>query len=120
MTGPSELALRVALQVIPDSILQDGASQAVLTSKRPAPRAGRCAGWRCASRSQFDGVVQDFGTLSAKTVVTGEDGRARVIYTAPPRPAEPVEQGNVVTFVVTPIGNDYAGEMQPNRRRCAW
>ena len=28
LAGPSELALRVSLQAIPDSILQDGVSQA--------------------------------------------------------------------------------------------
>jgi PKD repeat protein len=31
-----------------------------------------------------NGTVQDFGSLSARTIVTGTDGVARVIYTSPP------------------------------------
>jgi PKD repeat protein len=110
LTGPSELALRVAMQIVPDSILQDGASQAVLQIEAAGVdgRPVRGLGLRVSTR--FQGITQDFGSLSAKTVVTGDDGRARVIYTAPPRPAEPTETGNVVDLVVEPIGNDYAGE----------
>lgn len=110
MTGPSELALRVAMQIVPDSILQDGASQAVLQIDAGSPDGRPVRGLALRVATLFDGVVQDFGTLSAKTVITGEDGKARVIYTAPPRPAEPSEQHNIVTFLVEPIGNDYAGE----------
>jgi PKD repeat protein len=110
MMGPSELALRVAMQIIPDSILQDGASQALLNIEAASPdgRPVRGLGLRVSVR--YQGIIQDFGTLSAKTVVTGDDGRARVTYTSPPRPAEPSEQGNVVTLLVEPIGNDYADE----------
>lgn len=110
MTGPSELALRVATQIVPDSILQDGASQAVLQIEAGGPDGRPMRGLALRVAVQFQGIVQDFGTLSAKTVITGDDGRARVTYTAPPRPAEPSEQGNIVTLLVEPIGNDYAGE----------
>lgn len=114
MTGPSELALRVAMQIAPDSILQDGASQAVLTIDAGGPDGRPVRNLALRVSTIFQGVVQDFGTLSAKTVVTGDDGKARVVYTAPPRPAEPSEQGNIVTFSVIPIGNDYAGEVSRN------
>jgi PKD repeat protein len=53
------------------------------------------------------GLLYDIGTLSAKTVVTGDDGRARAVYTAPPR--EPDGQGRIVTFLVTPISDDFRG-----------
>jgi PKD repeat protein len=43
--------------------------------------------------------------------VTGEDGRTRVIYTAPPRPAAEDDQSTTVTFRVIPVGNDFAGEV---------
>jgi PKD repeat protein len=112
MTGPSELALRVALRLVPDSILQDGASQAALSIEAAGVDGRPVRGLPLRVATLFDGVIQDFGTLSAKTVVTGEDGRARVVYTAPPRPAEPVEQGNIVGLLVEPIGNDYTGEIQ--------
>jgi PKD repeat protein len=112
LSGPSELAVRVAMQIVPDSILQDGAAQAVLQIDAAGPDGRPVRGLGLRVEVLFNGSVQDFGTLSAKWVVTGEDGRARVIYTAPPRPAEPTEQGNVVTFSVEPIGNDYRGEVQ--------
>jgi PKD repeat protein len=111
-SGVSELALRVALQVTPDSILQDGASQAVLVIDAADAEGRPSRGLALRVELEFNGVIQDFGTLSAKTVITGEDGRARVTYTAPPRPSEPSEQGNVVTFRVTPVGNDYTGEIR--------
>jgi PKD repeat protein len=111
LAGPSELALRIAMQISPDSILQDGASQAVLNIEA-ANFDGRAArGLTLRVETTIDGAIQDFGTLSAKTVVTGDDGRARVTYTAPPRPAEPVDQFNVVTFLVTPVGTDFRGEI---------
>ncbi len=110
LSGPSELALRVALQTVPDSILQDGQSQSVVTIDAATPDGRPVRGLSLRIETWVDGVPQDFGTLSAKTVVTGDDGRARSTYTAPPRPAQPVEPHTVVTFYVIPIGTDYRGE----------
>jgi PKD repeat protein len=111
LAGPSELALRVALQAIPDSILQDGVSQAAIQIEATSfdGRAARGLGLRI--QTLIDGVPQDFGTLSTKTVTTGDDGRARVTYTAPPRPTQSGGDGIVVTFAVEPIGSDYRGEV---------
>ncbi len=112
LAGPSELALRVSLQAIPDSILQDGLSQAADPDRgdqrrRPArPRADAADPDRSGSAWS-----QDFGTLSTKTVVTGDDGRARVTYTAPPRRLAGRSQCTVVTFAVEPVGTDYRGEI---------
>jgi PKD repeat protein len=109
LSGPSELALRLGLQVTPDSIIQDGSSQAVLTVDASNGDGSVARGLGLRVEVVRDGIVEDFGTLSAKTVVTGEDGRARVIYTAPPRPAEPVDELNTVQLRVTPIANDFGG-----------
>ncbi len=111
LAGPSELALRVALQAIPDSILQDGFSQAVIQIEASSFDGRPARGLTLRIQTIFEGVLQDFGLLSAKTVVTGDDGRARVIYTAPPKPSQPVDTFNVVTFSVEPIGTDYRGEV---------
>jgi chitodextrinase len=54
-------------------------------------------------------TFSDFGTLSARTVVTGDDGVARVTYTAPPAPADPSGPGTIVTFLATPTGTDFRG-----------
>jgi PKD repeat protein len=110
LTGPSEYALRVALQAIPDSILQDGASQAVITIEAGTPDGQPVRGLPLRIEMLVGGVLLDYGTLSSKTVVTDNDGRARVTYTSPPRLPEPVDTFTIVTFLVTPIGNDYRGE----------
>lgn len=114
LTGPSGFALQLSMQAVPDSILQDGASQAsiFIDATGPDGRPVRALPFRIEMAVVTDAgeTFADFGTLSAKTVVTGEDGRARVVYTAPPRPATSVGQGTILRFYVTPIGNDYAGE----------
>jgi PKD repeat protein len=110
LTGPSEMSLRVAVQVTPDSIFQDGASQAVLNIEASGGDGRPMRGLSLRVETEFNGVLQDFGTLSAKTVATGDDGRTRVVYTAAPRPSQPVDEFTIVTFRVTPIGGDYRGE----------
>lgn len=111
LAGPSELALRVALQAIPDSILQDGFSQAAIQIEATGGDGRPARALTLRIQTEVGGVLADFGTLSTKTVVTGEDGRARVTYTAPPRPTSQVEPTTVVTFRVEPVGTDYRGEI---------
>ncbi len=111
MTGPSELALRVSLQAIPDSILQDGASQAAIQIDASGPDGRPMRALPLRLEILLGASLVDYGLLSAKTVVTGDDGRARAVYTAPPRPAEPVDPETVVTIRATPIGTDYRGEV---------
>lgn len=115
LTGPSEYALRFVLQSIPDSILQDGASQSSIQIEAIGGdgRPARALPLRLEMSVLTAGggeTFADFGTLSAKSVITGEDGRARVVYTAPPRPVESVDQFTTVRVYVTPIGSDYQGE----------
>ena len=77
LSGPSELALRVAMQITPDQILQDGSSQATLSIEAASFDGRPARGVALRIDTTFDGIIQDFGTLSAKTVITGDDGRAR-------------------------------------------
>ena len=111
LTGPSELALRLSLRVIPDSILQDGGSQVSIQIEATGTDSRPVRALPLRVDIIFDGVIQDFGSLSAKTVITDNDGRARVTYTAPPQPTQPVDPFNVVTISVTPIGTDFRGEI---------
>src|SRR5262245_832976 len=111
LSGPSELALRIALQISPDEILQDGRSQATLQIEASTFDGRPARNTSLRIDTTFQGIIQDFGTLSAKTVTTGDDGRARSVYTAPARPAEPVDDFNTVVFEVTPIGNDFRGQV---------
>jgi PKD repeat protein len=111
LAGPSELALSLHLQAIPDSILQDGASQSAISITALGPNSQPVRGLTLRVEMRVGDVAADFGTLSSKTVVTGDDGVARLTYTAPPRPVESVGTGTLVTFVVTPVGNDYRGQI---------
>jgi PKD repeat protein len=106
LTGPSELGLRIALSLSPDSILGDGGSQSVLTIEASDANGRPVRGLALRIEVSEGGVTYDYGTLSAKTVITADDGRARVIFTAP----RDVSETRVV-FSVTPIGNDFRGQV---------
>src|SRR5688500_9641873 len=109
LAGPSEFALRIDMQAVPDTIFRDGSSQTVILIEATGADGRPVRGLPLRVDIAFGGVIFDFGTLSARNVVTGDDGRARVTYTSPPRAAEAVDNGEVVTIVVTPVGNDFRG-----------
>ena len=114
LTGPSALGLSLALFANPDVLPFDGASQSQIVVEardangQPQPNVG----FRveiCTTAGCFD-----FGQLSARTLVTGGDGRATVTYTAPLGLVESggaVDPGIVVTILVTPSGTDFAGAL---------
>lgn len=107
LTGPSELATSINIQVSPDVLSQDGASQSVVTvtardvNSRPIPSLSLRA------EIAVNGVISDFGKLSARNVVTDSSGRATVIYTAPPAPAVSTDNGTMVQILVVPSGTDF-------------
>lgn len=109
LAGPSETGLSLATSVTPDVLDQDGLSQAVLEVVTRGPDARPVPNVPLRLEIRVGGTIVDFGRLSNKTPVTGSDGVARVTYTAPPPPAEPVDTGTVVTLVITPVGSDYHG-----------
>src|ERR1043165_8371466 len=86
VSGPSALALSVSIAATPDSILQDGASQSSVVVNAYGPDGRPRNGLAVRLSMVVNGVPQDFGTLSARTVVTGSDGKATTVYTAPPAP----------------------------------
>jgi PKD repeat protein len=110
LAGPSEFALGLTLQAVPDSIIQDGASQATILVEAHGPNNQPVRALAMRAEISLDGIVQDFGILSAKTIATGDDGRARLTYTAPL--GSPLStKTSLVTIRVTPIGTDYRGEV---------
>lgn len=109
LAGPSEFGLSVRTTAVPDVLGQDGLSQAQveIVARGPDGRPARAVAMRV--EIMVGGVLADYGRLSTRTVVTGEDGIARLVYTAPPPLAEPVDTFTIVTLLVTPISGDYAG-----------
>lgn len=120
LTGPSEFALSLSMTASPDSITQDGRSNSTIAvvARDPNGRAVANVSFRLDMR--VDGQPADYGTLSTRTVVTGSDGRATAVYTAPPAPlpgssvascsggfATSGSAGRCVEIVATAIGSDY-------------
>lgn len=115
LTGPSELAQSMSIRATPDSISQDGGSQSSIVITVLDPNGKGISGLPIRLDMQVNGVVQDFGTLSARTVVTDSNGRATVVYTAPPAP--PVNlggSGTLVEIIATIMGTNFIAAQSQN------
>jgi PKD repeat protein len=112
LTGPSEFGTGVSVTATPDILTQDGGSQALVTVSAFDQNGKPLRNLSLRSEIVVGGVVTDFGTLSARSIVTGTDGRATLVYTAPAAPGGPaVDNGTTVSISVTPIGSDYANSV---------
>jgi chitodextrinase len=107
LAGPSEFAQSITVSASPDVLSQDGASQSVITVIALGPNAEPLRGVSMRAEIHVDAVPVDFGSMSARNIVTGSDGRASLVYTAPAAPAVAVDAFTVVDIVVTPIGTDF-------------
>jgi PKD repeat protein len=120
LAGPSEFALSVSVDANPASITQDGASQSAIVVTARGVDGQPLSGQVFRLDIVVDGVPVDYGQLSGRTVVTGSDGRANAVYTAPPplptnaqpetcQPAifSPSLPGGCVNIVATPIGMNF-------------
>lgn len=107
LSGPSELGLSWSVTATPDMLPQDGFSQsAVVVQVRDASGKG-VSGQTLRVETSVGGAAQDFGLLSARSIVTNADGRATVVYTAPPPPPSIGGSGTLVSVDVTPYGGNY-------------
>ncbi len=112
LTGPSEFGTSIVVSVTPDVLTQDGASQSVVTITARDANGNPLRNLSLRTEIYVGGTRVDFGSLSARNLVTGADGRATLVYTAPGAPAGPaVDTNTVVSIVVTPIGNDFGNSL---------
>jgi PKD repeat protein len=104
LTGPSEFGTSVGVQVTPDVLQLDGASQSVVVVqvRDSASQPVRNAALR--ADIVVGGQIVDFGSLSSKSLVTNAEGRATVVYTAP---ASASESEAIVDIAITPVGSNY-------------
>jgi hypothetical protein len=107
LTGPSELDQSIVVSVSPDILPQDGASQSLVTVFARDANSSPIRNLSLRAEVWVGGTPADFGSLSARSIVTGGDGRATLVYTAPPSPAVSPDNLLVVSIVVTPLGNDF-------------
>ena len=88
LAGPSTLATDLNIQASPDTISWDGSSQSSITVDARGPNNQPVRGLSMRVDMFLGALPADFGTISARTIVTGDDGRARLVYTAPPKPLD--------------------------------
>lgn len=107
LTGPSEHGQSIVVAASPDILSQDGASQSVITVTARGPSGEPLPNLSMNVEIRVGGVRAEFGSLSARNIVTGSDGRGTFVYTAPMSPALSLQDGTMVTIAVTPIGTDF-------------
>jgi len=108
LSGPSEYATSIAISTAPDVLTQDGASQSLITITARDTNSAPIRNLSMRADITVGGVHADFGSLSARNLVTGSDGRASLVYTAPSAPSVSVDNGTIVDIVITPVGTNYA------------
>ena len=108
LSGPSEFAQSLTVTVSPDVLTQDGASQSVVTVTARGPNGTPLASVPLRAEILVGGIPTDFGSISARNLVTDSSGRAMLVYTAPSSPAGPaVDEFTLVNISITPVGNDF-------------
>lgn len=108
LQGPSELGLSLTIFANPDVITQNGTSQSLVVIQAFDANGLPARNIPLRAEITVGGVVSDFGTLSARTLVTGNDGRATVTFTAPPAPLVDTDTNLRVSIRVTPSGTNFA------------
>ncbi|HUL75513.1 MAG TPA: PKD domain-containing protein [Vicinamibacterales bacterium] len=107
LSGPSELALSLAITATPDVLSQDGQSTASIDVIARDGNSQPVRGLTLRVDTAVGGAIVDFGTLSSHTASTNSDGRAHLTYQSPAPPPLTAPDRTVVTFVITPVGTNY-------------
>ena len=107
LSGPSEYGTSIAISTNPDVLTQDGASQSLITVTARDSNGSPLRNVSLRAEVQVGGITADFGSLSARNLLTDSSGKATVVYTAPPAPAVSVDNGTIVDVVITPVGSDF-------------
>jgi PKD repeat protein len=111
LTGPSEMGLSVGVTVAPDILTQDGASQSVVTVTTRDVNGQPVRNVSMRAELLVGGSLVDFGSLSARNIVSDADGRATLVYTAPPAPSVAPDNFTVVEIMVTPMGTNFGNSL---------
>lgn len=111
LSGPSEMSLSLAVTANPDilTLSAAGGSQTLVTVEARDVTGQLVPNVPLRVDILANGQSTDFGFLSAQTVVTGSDGRARFTYTAPPFISGTIPS---LQLSVTPTGNDASAHLE--------
>ncbi len=111
LMGPSEMSLSLTISANPDVLSMDGSSQTLVTVEARDSNGQPAANVPLRIEILADGQAIDFGTLSARTLVTNSSGRATFTYTAPPTVGGTIPK---LDITVTPTGS---GDASSHLRR---
>ncbi len=103
LSGPSEMSLSLTITANPDVLSLDGSSQTLITVDARDTNGQPATNVPLRVEILADGQLVDFGTISARTLVTGSNGRATFTYTAPPFISGAIPN---VQLSITPTGTD--------------
>jgi PKD repeat protein len=109
LAGPSEMSLSITMTANPDVLSVDGSSQTLVSVEARDVNGQPAANVPLRVEILADGELVDFGTISARTLVTGTNGRAQFTYTAPSVVAGVIPN---VQLSVTPTGTDAAAHIR--------
>lgn len=108
LAGPSGMSLSIAITANPDVLSLDGSSQTLIAVEARDSNGQPAADVPLRIEILANGQSVDFGSISARTLVTGSNGRATFTYTAPS-----FVGGTPPTLQlsVTPTGTDASGHL---------
>jgi PKD repeat protein len=108
LAGPSEMSLSLVLSANPDVLSLDGSSQTLVTIEARDTNGQLVPNVPLRVQILADGQVTDFGSISARTLVTGSNGRATFTYTAPSFIGGAIPR---LQLSVTPTGTDASAHL---------
>ncbi|HEX5473256.1 MAG TPA: PKD domain-containing protein [Vicinamibacterales bacterium] len=121
LTGPSEFGTSITISANPDVVTEDGSSQALLTVTARDANGQPYRNLSMRVDTVVGNIVADTkGTLSARNIVTDNNGQASAVYTAPfpqgcnrsnfPTGCVVVDDPDPVSIRVLPMGTDFGNE----------
>jgi PKD repeat protein len=110
LTGPSQLAMAVTMTANPDRISLDGGSQSLVTVQVRGPNGQVEVNVPLRVDILPNGALPafDYGNLNTSNIVTGSDGNAFAIYTAPALAAGLNQPYSTVSIRAIIVGTDSA------------
>ncbi len=109
LSGPSELSTSLAITANPDTLTQDGESVSTIVVTARNANGQPLANLSLRADIAVNGVVTDFGALSAKNLATDGNGIATFVYRAP-EAVDSADRNTMVTIKVTPQSGDARGD----------
>jgi len=110
LSGPSELGTSLAIAANPDTLTQDGQSRSTIVVTARNANGQPLPNLSLRADISVNGVVTDFGTLSAKNLATDASGIATFVYQAP-EAVDSADHNTMVTIKVTPQSGDARGDL---------